>query len=158
MATALLDSLKKSIGKKKSNSQAFAWLADLERESGDLDTALARVDGGLTLSPSDVPAMLVRSQILFQKGDFEGAAKLCTKKTAPLISLMASMAKDDKSFKKEADKLKGAKIEAEDCKIDGDTATVNLKVTLPSGESEKMDDKINLAKEDGNWKVSIRKD
>ena len=49
MATALLDSLKKSIGKKKSNSQAFAWLADLERESGDLDTALARVDGGLTL-------------------------------------------------------------------------------------------------------------
>ena len=95
---------------------------------------------------------------IYQKGDFEGAAKLCTKKTAPLISLMASMAKDDKSFKKEADKLKGAKIEAEDCKIDGDTATVNLKVTLPSGESEKMDDKINLAKEDGNWKVSIRKD
>ena len=95
---------------------------------------------------------------IYQKGDFEGAAKLCTKKTAPLISLMASMAKDDKSYKKEADKLKGAKIEAEDCKIDGDTATVNLKVTLPSGESEKMDDKINLAKEDGNWKVSIRKD
>ena len=77
MATALLDSLKKSIGKKKSNSQAFAWLADLERESGDLDTALARVDGGLTLYPSDVPAMLVRSQILFQKGDFEGCIAEC---------------------------------------------------------------------------------
>jgi len=39
---------------------------------------------------------------IYQKGDFEGAAKLCTKKTAPLISLMASMAKDDKSFKKES--------------------------------------------------------
>ena len=77
MATALLDSLKKSIGKKKSNSQAFAWLADLERESGDLNTALERVDGGLTLYPSDVPAMLVRSTILFQKGDFEGCITEC---------------------------------------------------------------------------------
>ena len=77
MATALLDSLKKSIGKKKSNSQAFAWLADLERESGDLETSLARVDGGLTLYPSDVPAMLVRSMILFQKGDFEGCITEC---------------------------------------------------------------------------------
>ena len=77
MATALLDSLKKSIGKKKSNSQAFAWLADLERESGDLDTALARVDGGLTLYPSDVPAMLVRSVILFEKGDFDGCITEC---------------------------------------------------------------------------------
>ena len=95
---------------------------------------------------------------IYRNGDFEGAAKLCTKKTAPLIALMASMAKDDKDFKKQAEKVKGAKIEAADCKIDGDTATVKLKVTLPSGESEKMDDgEITLEKEDGEWKVSIKK-
>ncbi len=79
MATSLMDSLKKSIGKKKNKSQAFAWLADLERLSGDLETSLARVDGGLTLYPSDVPAMLVRSMILFQKGDFEGCIMECEK-------------------------------------------------------------------------------
>ena len=94
---------------------------------------------------------------IYQKGDFEGAAKLCTKQTAPLIALMASMAKDDKDYKKEADKLKGAKIEADDCKIDGDTATVTLKVTLSSGKSERMDEIITLAKADGAWKVNIKK-
>ncbi|MCQ2054757.1 MAG: hypothetical protein MJY82_05640 [Fibrobacter sp.] len=77
MAATLLESLKKTIGKKKANSQAFAWLADLERESGDLDTALQRVDGGLTLYPNDVPAMLVRSMLLFQKEDFEGCVAQC---------------------------------------------------------------------------------
>ena len=45
--TVTLESLRKSIGKKKVNSQAFAWLADFERESGDLDTSLERIDGGL---------------------------------------------------------------------------------------------------------------
>lgn len=79
MAATQLESLKKSIGKKKAKSQAFAWLADLERESGDLDTSLQRVDGGLTMYPSDVPAMLVRSMILFQKGDFEGCIAECEK-------------------------------------------------------------------------------
>ena len=78
MATALLDSLKKSIGK-KNKSQAFSWVADLERESGDLETALARVDGGLTFYPNDVPAMLVRSMILFQKGEFEECIAECEK-------------------------------------------------------------------------------
>ena len=70
-----LDSLKKKIGKKNVNSRAFAWLADLEREAGNLDQALQRVDGGLTLYPNDVSAMLVRSKILFQKESTEGVAK-----------------------------------------------------------------------------------
>ena len=64
-----LDSLRKSIGKKNTNSRAFAWLADLEREAGELERALQRVDGGLTLYPNDVAAMLVRAKILFQKGE-----------------------------------------------------------------------------------------
>ena len=79
MAATLLESLKKSIGKKKSGSQAFAWLADLERLSGDVDTALQRVDGGLTMYPNDVPAMLVRSVILFAKEDYNGCVQECDK-------------------------------------------------------------------------------
>ncbi len=101
---------------------------------------------------------------IYQKGDFEGAAKLCTKKTEPLIALMASIAQEDKSFKKQNDKMKGAKIEAADCKIDGDAATVKLKVTPASGESEEMD--LTLVKEGWFlheygpcvWRVSINKD
>ncbi|MCQ2063839.1 MAG: hypothetical protein MJY99_10955 [Fibrobacter sp.] len=79
MAATLLESLKKTIGKKKSGSQAFAWLADLERQAGDLDTALQRVDGGLNVFPNDVPAMLVRSMILFQKEDYKGCVQECEK-------------------------------------------------------------------------------
>ena len=65
-----LDSLRKSVGKKNANSRVFAWLADLERQAGDLDKALQRVDGGLTLYTNDVAAMLVRAKILFQKENF----------------------------------------------------------------------------------------
>ncbi len=74
-----LDSLKKSIGKKNANSRAFAWLADLEREAGDLDKALQRVDGGLTLYPNDVAAMLVRAKILFQKESYDSCVEECEK-------------------------------------------------------------------------------
>ena len=74
-----LDSLKKTIGKKNVNSRAFAWLADLEREAGNLDQALQRVDGGLTLYPNDVAAMLVRSKILFQKESYDACIEECEK-------------------------------------------------------------------------------
>lgn len=75
--TVTLDSLKKTIGKKKLKSLAFAWLADLERDAGDLETALERVDGSITLYPKEVPARLVRTKILFQKGDFEACIQEC---------------------------------------------------------------------------------
>ena len=74
-----LDSLKKTIGKKNANSRAFAWLADLEREAGHLDQALQRVDGGLTLYPNDVAAMLVRSKILFQQESYDACIEECEK-------------------------------------------------------------------------------
>ena len=74
-----LDSLKKKIGKKNVNSRAFAWLADLEREAGNLDQAVQRVDGGLTLYPNDVSAMLVRSKILFQKESYDACIQECEK-------------------------------------------------------------------------------
>lgn len=72
-----LDTLKKSIGKKKVKSMAFAWLADYENMAGDVDNALARVEAGLKMYPGDIPGMLVRSKILFQKGDFEECIKEC---------------------------------------------------------------------------------
>ena len=77
--TVTLESLRKSIGKKKVNSQAFAWLADFERESGDLDTSLERIDGGLTLYPGDLAAHLVRTRILFEKENYEGCIEECAK-------------------------------------------------------------------------------
>ena len=50
-----LELLKKTIGKKKGTSMAFAWLADLERASGDLDGSLRRVNAGLQSFSVDIP-------------------------------------------------------------------------------------------------------
>lgn len=72
-----LESLRKSVGKKNSKSKIFAWLADMELAAGDLDIALQRVNGGLTLYPNDISAKLVRAKILFQKGEFEECVQEC---------------------------------------------------------------------------------
>ena len=68
-----LDSLKKAIKKNKGRSQALAWLADMERTSGDYEAALKLADEALAASPSDVPAMLVRAKILVGMQDFAGS-------------------------------------------------------------------------------------
>ena len=68
-----LDSLKKAIKKNKGRSQAMAWLADMERASGDYEAALKTIDAALAASPSDVPAMLVRAKILAGQQDFAGS-------------------------------------------------------------------------------------
>lgn len=74
-----LEQLKKAVGKKKGVSMAFAWLADLERASGDLDGSLRRVNAGLQSNAADLPGMLVRSRILFERGEFEDCIKECEK-------------------------------------------------------------------------------
>ena len=68
-----LDSLKKAIKKNKGRSQALAWLADMERASGDYEAALKIVDTALAASPSDVPAMLVRAKVLAGQQDYAGS-------------------------------------------------------------------------------------
>ena len=68
-----LESLKKAIKKNKGRSQALAWLADMERASGDYEAALKTVDAALAAYPSDVPAMLVRAKILAGQQDFAGS-------------------------------------------------------------------------------------
>ena len=55
----------------------FAWLADLERVAGELDKALQRVDGGLTLYPNDISARLVRAKILIQLEAYEPCVEEC---------------------------------------------------------------------------------
>ncbi len=69
--TVSLETLKKSVGKKNSKSKIFAWIADLERAAGEPETALNRIDGGLTLYADDVAALIVRAKILFELEKFE---------------------------------------------------------------------------------------
>ena len=68
-----LDNLRKTVKKNKGKSQALAWLADMERASGDYEAALKIIDEALAASPSDVPAMLVRAKILAGQQDFAGS-------------------------------------------------------------------------------------
>ena len=68
-----LDTLRKTVKKNKGKSQALAWLADMERASGDYEAALKIVDEALAASPTDVPAMLVRAKILAGQQDFAGS-------------------------------------------------------------------------------------
>ncbi len=68
-----LDALRKTVKKNKGKSQALAWLADMERASGDYEAALKIIDEALAASPSDVPAMLVRAKILAGQQDYAGS-------------------------------------------------------------------------------------
>ena len=71
-----LDSLKKSIGKKK-KSRLFVWVADLEREAGNLDSALKILDEGLKEFPDMAHAHLIRSVVFMTQGNFESALEAC---------------------------------------------------------------------------------
>jgi tetratricopeptide (TPR) repeat protein len=73
MMAISLDSLRKAVKKNKGRSQALAWLADMERASGDYEAALKIVDTALAASPSDVPAMLVRAKVLAGQQDYAGS-------------------------------------------------------------------------------------
>ena len=88
--------------------------------------------------------------------DFEGAGEVCTKETAALLLMMKDMAKDSNEFKAN----KGGKFEVAKCKVEGDSAIVELKCTQKSGKVEMMQgkDAITLIKHKGDWKVSIKKD
>ena len=74
MATTV-ESLRKAIGKRK-NSRAFAWLADLMRQNGDLDLALECVRAGLSSTPCE-EGNLVLSRILADKRDWDGVVEAC---------------------------------------------------------------------------------
>lgn len=80
-------------------------------------------------------------------GDTTAATKLCTKKTAPVVSFVAAAMEEEKS------KGKKHNFVAVDETITGETAKVTIKDTEAEGKS----DKVDLKKEDGEWKVHINK-
>lgn len=73
---ATLESVRKAVGK-KGHSPAFAWLADLERQSGNLDGALMRVADGLAFFPDNLAGLIVQSAIFFEKEQWENAGESC---------------------------------------------------------------------------------
>lgn len=73
---ATLESVRKAVGK-KGHSPAFAWLADLERQSGNLDGALMRVTDGLAFFPDNLAGLIVQSAIFFEKEQWENAGESC---------------------------------------------------------------------------------
>ena len=74
MATTV-ESLRKAVGKKQ-HSLAFAWLADLMRQNGDLDAALTCVQTGLSVTPTE-EGNLVLSKILVEMQDWDGVIEAC---------------------------------------------------------------------------------
>ncbi len=110
--------------------------------------AVAFVLAGCSKGPDSVAVKFLDS---FADGDFEAAAEYASKDAKPLFAMMASMPKEEK----EGNELKGCSFEVVETKIDGDTAKVKIKATK-DGKSETED--LDLVKEDGEWKVAVKKD
>lgn len=106
-------------------------------------------------SPESV-ALKFAEKLYAEEPDFDGAGKVCTKETAALLTMISGMAKESEEFQAN----RGAKFEVAECKIDGNSATVTLKCTQKTGKVEMMSgkDAITLVKQDGEWKVNIKKD
>lgn len=92
----------------------------------------------------------------FWNGKIDVATKLCTPSTAALMGMASGMIEEDK----DSQKWIGAKFEAVETKVDGDKAIVVLKRTAKTGETEVMKgkDACTLVKQDGEWKVDIKKE
>ena len=76
----------------------------------------------------------------------------CTEDTAKLFGAVMAMAKDE--MKKE---MEGATFSVTDTKIDGDNATVTIKIEGKKGKG-KDEAKIKLKKDGGKWKVQQSKE
>ena len=78
----------------------------------------------------------------------------CTETTAKLFTLGLALAKDEM-----LEKLKDATFTVTDTKIDGDTATVTIKTTVKKdGKEESDEEKWDLKKVDGKWKINQSKE
>ena len=99
-------------------------------------------------------------------GDMDAAKKYMSKDAVKALDGIEAMAMkmDEKKYKEEKEqkkkemqeKAKGVKIEKKDVKVDGDKATVTFKLSK-EGEKEAEEEKIDLVKEDGEWKVAMKK-
>lgn len=73
-----LESLR-TLLQKKSGSMAFAWLADMQRRAGDLDSALPTVEAGLKQYPTFLPGLMVKGSILFDMNELDEAESILRK-------------------------------------------------------------------------------
>ncbi len=110
--------------------------------------AVAFVLAGCSKGPDSVAIKFLDS---FADGDFKGAAEYASKDAKPLFAMLEAMPAGEKSD----NELKGASFEIVDTKVSGDTAKVKVKVSK-GGKSETED--LDLVKEDGEWKVAVKKD
>lgn len=83
--------------------------------------------------------------------DYEKAKELGTERTGQMITFIESMAKMAKENGEEMKKTDMPEIEFDECKIDGDKAVCTY-------TSEGKEEKIELIKVDGEWKVDMAKE
>jgi len=83
--------------------------------------------------------------------DFEKAKELGTERTSGMITLIESMAKMAKENGQKLDETKLPEVEIGECEIDGDKAVCYY-------TSEGKEEKINLVKVEGKWKVDMSKE
>ena len=105
--------------------------------------------GGSSDNPQDVAKDFLKA--LADK-NYDKAKDLGTDNTAMMIGMIESMAKMAPDSLQEEDNADMDAIEWGDTKIDGDNATCFY------SSPDKKDQKLDLKKVDGKWKVDMKKD
>ncbi len=85
------------------------------------------------------------------KQDYEKAKELSTEKTKSMLTLIESMAKMAKENGEVAEPDKMPDFEMGKCEVDGDKAVCHY-------TADGKEEKINLVKVDGDWKVDMNKE
>lgn len=108
----------------------------------------------VSCSGGDSPESVAEKFIMAtSKGEFEEAKKYCDENTASMIGMMAG-AMGEKE-KEEAKKME-VKMDVISTDIKDDTAVVKYKMTAKGETSPEQ--KMDLKKVDGEWKVTINKE
>ena len=105
--------------------------------------------GGSGDKPADVAKDFL---IALAEQDYDAAKDLGTEETGQLISMIEGMAAMIPMEEVEADKENIKSIKMGEVEIDGDNAVVYY------GTDKKSDEKIDLQKVDGKWKVAMKKE
>ena len=105
--------------------------------------------GGSGDNPADVAKDFL---VALAEQDYDAAKDLGTEETVQLISMIEGMAAMIPMEEVEADKENIKSIKMGEVEIDGDNAVVYY------GTDKKSDEKIDLQKVDGKWKVAMKKE
>ncbi len=105
--------------------------------------------GGSSDKPADVAKDFL---VALAEQDYDAAKDLGTEETVQLITMIEGMAAMIPMEEVEADKENIKSIKMGEVEIDGDNAVVYY------GTDKKSDEKIDLQKVDGKWKVAMKKE